>query len=94
MAKSCKGLAVEVVKCLGESDSVKVENRSYRECVGEKSPCIPTSVLDSWKHISIAREAREVFTFDHGQGTLLKSSLKLVIFMILYPRVDMRARIR
>ncbi|KAF9590496.1 hypothetical protein IFM89_035603 [Coptis chinensis] len=44
MAKSCKGLAMELVKCLSESDCVKVENKSYRECSGEL--------------ISIAKEAR------------------------------------
>ncbi|PNX64188.1 hypothetical protein L195_g053889, partial [Trifolium pratense] len=40
MSKSCKGLAMELVKCLSDSDCVKVENRSYRECAGEKSPSI------------------------------------------------------
>ncbi|KAJ8424133.1 hypothetical protein Cgig2_024376 [Carnegiea gigantea] len=42
MAKSCKGLAEELIKCLSESDCVKVQKRSFRECAGEKSPCIPT----------------------------------------------------
>ncbi|KAF9592685.1 hypothetical protein IFM89_016762, partial [Coptis chinensis] len=37
MAKSCKGLAMELVNCLSESDCVKVENKSYRECASEKS---------------------------------------------------------
>ncbi|KAF4386626.1 hypothetical protein F8388_006581, partial [Cannabis sativa] len=45
MAKSCKGLAMELVKCLGESDCVKVENRSFRECAGEKSPSIPSECV-------------------------------------------------
>ncbi|KAG9453567.1 hypothetical protein H6P81_006471 [Aristolochia fimbriata] len=40
MAKSCKGLAMELVKCLSESDCVKVDKRSYRECAGETSPAI------------------------------------------------------
>ncbi|RZB77226.1 hypothetical protein D0Y65_035243 [Glycine soja] len=45
MSKSCKGLAMELVKCLSESDCVKVEKRSYKECVGEKSPCIPSECV-------------------------------------------------
>ncbi|KAK7244173.1 hypothetical protein RIF29_38991 [Crotalaria pallida] len=45
MSKSCKGLAAELVKCLSESDCVKVENRSIRECAGEKSPSIPSECV-------------------------------------------------
>ncbi|KAF9609804.1 hypothetical protein IFM89_018601 [Coptis chinensis] len=45
MAKSCKGLAMELVKCLSESDCVKVENKSYRECAGEKTPSISTECV-------------------------------------------------
>ncbi|KAL5716116.1 hypothetical protein ACHQM5_017847 [Ranunculus cassubicifolius] len=45
MSKSCKGLAQELVKCLSESDCVKVENRSYRDCAGEKSPCISSECV-------------------------------------------------
>ncbi|WMV22008.1 hypothetical protein MTR67_015393 [Solanum verrucosum] len=45
MAKSCKGLAVELVKCLSESDCVKVEKKSFRECAKEKSPCIPSECV-------------------------------------------------
>ncbi|KAL0538532.1 hypothetical protein IC582_022679 [Cucumis melo] len=45
MSKSCKGLAMELVKCLSESDCVKVQNRTYRECAGEKSPCIPSECV-------------------------------------------------
>ncbi|KAF7836642.1 cytochrome c oxidase assembly factor 5 [Senna tora] len=51
MSKSCKGLAMELVKCLSESDCVKVTldyiawNRSYRECAGEKSPSIPSECV-------------------------------------------------
>ncbi|KAB5543944.1 hypothetical protein DKX38_012056 [Salix brachista] len=41
MSKSCKGLATELVKCLSESDCVKIENRTYKDCAGEKSPSIP-----------------------------------------------------
>ncbi|AES66607.1 cytochrome C oxidase assembly protein PET191 [Medicago truncatula] len=40
MSKSCKGLAMELVKCLSETDCVKVDNRSYKECAGEKTPSI------------------------------------------------------
>ncbi|PON88951.1 Cytochrome c oxidase assembly protein PET [Trema orientale] len=40
-----KGLAMELVKCLGESDCVKVEKRSFRECAGEKSPSIPSECV-------------------------------------------------
>ncbi|XP_019456995.1 PREDICTED: cytochrome c oxidase assembly factor 5 isoform X2 [Lupinus angustifolius] len=45
MSKSCKGLALELVKCLSESDCVKVENRSIRDCAGEKSPSIPSDCV-------------------------------------------------
>ncbi|XP_030967991.1 uncharacterized protein LOC126726702 [Quercus robur] len=45
MSKSCKGLAGELVKCLSESDCVKVQNRSFRECAGEKSPAISTECV-------------------------------------------------
>ncbi|GLU02660.1 hypothetical protein SLE2022_199020 [Rubroshorea leprosula] len=38
MSKSCKGHAVELVNCLSESDCIKVQKRSYRECAAEKSP--------------------------------------------------------
>ncbi|CAI0385194.1 unnamed protein product [Linum tenue] len=45
MAKSCKGLATELVKCLSESDCVKVENRSIRDCAGEKSPSVSSECV-------------------------------------------------
>ncbi|CAN1765725.1 hypothetical protein LINPERHAP1_LOCUS9713 [Linum perenne] len=45
MAKSCKGLAAELVRCLSESDCVKVENRSIRDCAGEKSPSVPSECV-------------------------------------------------
>ncbi|KAG9131190.1 hypothetical protein Leryth_006054 [Lithospermum erythrorhizon] len=45
MAKSCKGLAMELVKCLSESDCVKVEGRSYRECAKEQSPLISSECV-------------------------------------------------
>ncbi|GAB4850565.1 hypothetical protein Ancab_029873 [Ancistrocladus abbreviatus] len=45
MSKSCKGLAEELVKCLSESDCVKVEKRSYRECAREKSPLVPSECV-------------------------------------------------
>ncbi|XP_057791539.1 uncharacterized protein LOC131008618 isoform X1 [Salvia miltiorrhiza] len=45
MAKSCKGLATELVKCLSESDCVKVENRPYRECAKEKSPNVSSECV-------------------------------------------------
>ncbi|CAL9214478.1 unnamed protein product [Arabidopsis halleri] len=45
MAKSCKGLAEELVKCLSESICVKGEKRSIRDCAGEKSPCIPSECV-------------------------------------------------
>ncbi|KAF8014756.1 hypothetical protein BT93_H0530 [Corymbia citriodora subsp. variegata] len=45
MSKSCKGLAMELVKCLSESDCVKLEKRSYRECAGEKSPSISSECV-------------------------------------------------
>ncbi|RAL41429.1 hypothetical protein DM860_010223 [Cuscuta australis] len=45
MSKSCKGLAMEMVKCLSESDCVKVQNRPYRECAKETSPCISSECV-------------------------------------------------
>ncbi|GLJ22480.1 hypothetical protein SUGI_0423250 [Cryptomeria japonica] len=45
MAKSCKGLAAELVKCLSDSPCVKEEKRSYRECAGEKDPAIPSECV-------------------------------------------------
>uniref|UniRef100_A0A7N0UD08 Cytochrome c oxidase assembly factor 5 n=1 Tax=Kalanchoe fedtschenkoi TaxID=63787 RepID=A0A7N0UD08_KALFE len=45
MAKSCKGLALELVKCLSETDCVKIENRSFRDCAGEKVPCISSECV-------------------------------------------------
>ncbi|KAK3029345.1 hypothetical protein RJ639_037868 [Escallonia herrerae] len=45
MAKSCKGLAMELVKCLNESDCVQVDKRSYRECAKEKSPSISSECV-------------------------------------------------
>ncbi|XP_024518745.1 mitochondrial protein pet191 homolog [Selaginella moellendorffii] len=40
MAKSCKGLARELVKCLGESVCYQEEKRSLRDCAGEHPPKI------------------------------------------------------
>ncbi|GAV84160.1 Pet191_N domain-containing protein, partial [Cephalotus follicularis] len=45
MSKSCKGLAMELVKCLSESDCVKVEKRPYRECAGRMSPSISSECV-------------------------------------------------
>ncbi|KAL2622645.1 hypothetical protein R1flu_002850 [Riccia fluitans] len=45
MSKSCKGLALELVKCLSESPCMKEQNRSYRDCAGEKVPVIPTECV-------------------------------------------------
>ncbi|KAG0502997.1 hypothetical protein HPP92_003069 [Vanilla planifolia] len=45
MSKSCKGLAMELVKCLSETDCVKVQNRPYRECAGEKEPSISSECI-------------------------------------------------
>ncbi|XP_050365777.1 uncharacterized protein LOC126784358 [Argentina anserina] len=44
-AKSCSGLADELVKCLSECDCVKVEKRPVRECAGEKSPSISSECI-------------------------------------------------
>ncbi|CAN1729892.1 hypothetical protein LINPERHAP1_LOCUS767, partial [Linum perenne] len=68
MAKSCKGLATELVKCLGESDCVKVENRSIRECSGEKSPSVPSECVG-------LRET--YFNCKRGQVKPILSDLKL-----------------
>ncbi|NP_001315565.1 uncharacterized protein LOC100277178 [Zea mays] len=43
MAKSCKGLAMELVKCLSETDCVK--KRPYKECAGEKVPNITSECV-------------------------------------------------
>ncbi|OEL29184.1 hypothetical protein BAE44_0009795 [Dichanthelium oligosanthes] len=45
MAKSCKGLAMELVKCLSETDCVKVQKRPYKECAGEKVPNITSECV-------------------------------------------------
>ncbi|PSR89387.1 Cytochrome c oxidase assembly factor like [Actinidia chinensis var. chinensis] len=45
MSKSCKGLAMELVMCLSESDCVKAEKRPYRECAKEKSPAITSKCV-------------------------------------------------
>ncbi|XP_059645191.1 uncharacterized protein LOC132286818 isoform X1 [Cornus florida] len=45
MAKSCKGLAMELAKCLSESHCVNVEKRPYRECAKEKSPSISSECV-------------------------------------------------
>ncbi|KAF5727856.1 hypothetical protein HS088_TW22G01553 [Tripterygium wilfordii] len=72
MAKSCKGLAMELVKCLSESDCVKVENRSYRECAAEKSPSIPSECMG-------LRDT--YFNCKRGQACLLPS-LNLLLFLL------------
>ncbi|CAA7406796.1 unnamed protein product [Spirodela intermedia] len=45
MAKSCKGLAMELIKCLSETPCVKEQKRSYRECAGEKVPLITSECV-------------------------------------------------
>ncbi|KAG8057442.1 hypothetical protein GUJ93_ZPchr0002g24427 [Zizania palustris] len=45
MAKSCKGLAMELVKCLSETDCVKVQKRPHKECAGEKVPNITSECV-------------------------------------------------
>uniref|UniRef100_A0A0A9H6A3 Uncharacterized protein n=1 Tax=Arundo donax TaxID=35708 RepID=A0A0A9H6A3_ARUDO len=44
MAKLCKGLAMELVKYLRETDCVKVQKRPCKECAGEKVPNISECV--------------------------------------------------
>ncbi|KAL6770099.1 COX191 [Auxenochlorella protothecoides x Auxenochlorella symbiontica] len=39
MSKSCQGLFVEFVKCLRESDCMKVEHRSVTECAKVSEEC-------------------------------------------------------
>ncbi|KAK1376395.1 hypothetical protein POM88_032588 [Heracleum sosnowskyi] len=46
MSKSCKGLVAELVKCLSESDCVTVENRTFRDCAKEQTPCISSECVD------------------------------------------------
>ncbi|CAN6198578.1 unnamed protein product, partial [Urochloa humidicola] len=45
MAKSCKGLAMELVKCLSETDCVKVQKMPCKECAGEKVPNITSECV-------------------------------------------------
>ncbi|XP_039057271.1 cytochrome c oxidase assembly factor 5-like [Hibiscus syriacus] len=45
MSKSCKGLAMEQIKCLSESDCVKGLRSSFRECAGENNPSIPSECV-------------------------------------------------
>ncbi len=39
MSKSCQGLLQEYVKCVRESDCVKVEGRDVRACAREAAAC-------------------------------------------------------
>ncbi|PKU76173.1 hypothetical protein MA16_Dca017586 [Dendrobium catenatum] len=72
MSKSCKGLAMELVKCLSETDCVKAQNRPYRECAGEKEPSISSECIGlretyfnckrgqvCWKDTLLARNAQQ-----------------------------------
>ncbi|CAN6167683.1 unnamed protein product, partial [Urochloa humidicola] len=45
MAKSCKGLAMGLVKCLSETDCVKVQKMPYKDCAGEKVPNITSECV-------------------------------------------------
>ncbi|KAH7351601.1 hypothetical protein KP509_19G005300 [Ceratopteris richardii] len=45
MSKSCKGVAMELVKCLSESNCMKIEKKSFRECAKESSPAIPQECI-------------------------------------------------
>lgn len=38
MSKSCKGLAEELVKCVSESECIKIQKKGYKECIGEHPP--------------------------------------------------------
>ncbi|KAK1632377.1 hypothetical protein QYE76_006692 [Lolium multiflorum] len=100
MSKSCKGLAMELVKCLSETDCVKVsrssplphspplfssprlavpplpplasfrvQNRPYKECAGEKVPCITSECVG-------LRET--YFNCKRGQASLQFARLRLV----------------
>ncbi|CAN6218409.1 unnamed protein product [Urochloa humidicola] len=58
MAKSCKGLAMELVKCLSETDCVKVQKMPYKECAGEKVPNITSECVGLRRPTSTARGGR------------------------------------
>lgn len=45
MAKSCKGLAMELAKCLTESPCIKEEKRSFKECAKERPPSVPSTCV-------------------------------------------------
>ncbi|KAJ4783143.1 cytochrome C oxidase assembly factor [Rhynchospora pubera] len=68
MAKSCKGLAMELVKCLSETDCIKVQKKGYRECAGEKEPNITSECVG----------LRETY-FNCKRGQFLFSSIELPI---------------
>ncbi|KAF9597339.1 hypothetical protein IFM89_017242 [Coptis chinensis] len=65
MAKSCKGLAMELVKCLSESDCVK-------ECAGEKTPSISTECVGLRETYFNCKRGQE------GEG-YLKSSQSILL---------------
>ncbi|KAL0342223.1 UNVERIFIED_CONTAM: hypothetical protein Scaly_1884900 [Sesamum calycinum] len=67
MAKSCKGLAMELVKCLSESDCVKVENRPYRECAKEKAPKISSECVGLRETWGTTGLDAEVNVIEHGK---------------------------
>ncbi|KAI5660354.1 hypothetical protein M9H77_29147 [Catharanthus roseus] len=84
MSKSCKGLAEELVKCLSESECVKVQKRPYRECAKEKSPLISKECMG----------LRETY-FNCKRGQHVSPPGRPILHPKFSPvDVDMRARIR
>ncbi|ONM22895.1 N-terminal [Zea mays] len=71
MAKSCKGLAMELVKCLSETDCVKVQKRPYKECAGEKVPNITSECVG----------LRETY-FNCKRGQVCPDPCKLLVLVI------------
>ncbi|VFQ66989.1 unnamed protein product [Cuscuta campestris] len=77
MTKLCKGLAIEVVKCLNESDFVKVQNRPYRECT-VKSSSISSECVDLREtYFSSKRELRDLFDEEKELTRPLKKKSKI-----------------
>ncbi|CAH9113954.1 unnamed protein product [Cuscuta europaea] len=103
MAKSCKGLAAELVKCLSESDCVKVQNRPYRECAKEKTPSISTECVGLREtYFNCKRGQKRIPTYDGcvcDQTKILNKSITQCrkgshLRWDKRSDVDMRARIR
>ncbi|RLN34338.1 hypothetical protein C2845_PM03G03420 [Panicum miliaceum] len=91
MAKSCKGLAMELVKCLSETDCVKVQKRPYKECAGEKVPNITSECVGLREtYFNCKRGQRQIVCRAHK---FLIGSLEPFIFHMLgFSRIPSQCR--